>query len=257
MSLFTRLPISVADPSLPVIDSADIDALGVSYELDSYDHWVFNTGDVAGLVGLNKQRVLTPQAAVAAYASNYLSLSSLAGNALLSDLDDVALGKYTLCTIVREPAPQATGIKPIYGTVTAAPVANNLTFLSGSNAGSTPARKVFASYSGLTNSLDTNAALAADAWYFVATSVDFKDDTSHTMRTLVGGATPLEAAGNSAHFPSGRKWALGNGWYSAAIGGAFNFAEFILYNRALSTAELQAVYGRSKARMAGQGIAVV
>ncbi len=253
MSLFTRLPISVNDPSLPIIPSGDIDTLGVSYELDSYDHWVFNTGDVGGLVGLNKQRALTPQASVAAYAATYLSLSTTMGNALLSDLDEVALGKYTLCTIVREPSPQPTGIKPLFGTVVASPAANNLTFLSGSGA----ARKVFASYSGFTSSLDTTAAIAGDVWYFVASSLDFKADSSHTMKTLVGGTAPLEAAGIGAHLASGRKWALGNGWYATGAAGTYQYAEFILYDRALTTDELQAVYARSKARMALQGITVV
>ena len=252
MSLFTRLPIAINDLSLPVIASADIEILGMDYELDSYDHWAFNTGDAGALVGLNKQRVLTPQASVAAYGLNYLSLSTVSGNALLSDLDEAALGKYTLCTIVREPSPQPTDIKPLFGTVVASPLANNLTFLSGSGA----ARKVFTSYSGFTSSLDTMAAMAGDAWYFVATAVDFKGDSSHTMKTLVGGTTPLEVAGIGAHFASGRKWALGNGWYSSAVAGNLHFAEFILYDRALSAADLQAVYQRSKARMALQGLVV-
>lgn len=255
MSLFTRLPIAVNDLSLPVIASADIEILGVNYELDSYEHWAFNTGDAGALIGLNKQRALTVQAAVAAYASNYLSLSSVMGNALLSDLDDLASAKVTMCAIVREPSPQATGIKPLFGTVVASPAANNLTFLSGAGA----ARKTYASYSGFAASLDTTAVAAADAWYFVGTSLDFvaSPGTGHTMKTLVGGTPVLEAAGNASHLASGRKWALGNGWYSSASAGNLHFAEFILYDRALSAAELQAVYQRSKARMALQGHVVV
>lgn len=249
MHLFTRLPISVSGP-LPVIPDADITYL-TGYEPDSYDHWVFDSGSANSLVGLNRQRPLTAQAPGAiVYSDRYLTLSSAVGNGLMSGLEDVAQAKYTMCAVVREPAPQGTGVKTIFGTYAAA---NNQTVLSVAS----PNRKAYVNYSGLPQAA-MEPVVAAGTWYFVATSLDFGPGTSsaHSLKSMVGGSSPVSLAGTGAHTPSGLKLTLGNGWYGAGAAGTLQFAEFILYDRALSAAELQAVYVRSKGRMAASGITV-
>jgi hypothetical protein len=252
MNLFTRLPISLASSLYPVIPEADIDYF-TDYEPGAYAHWVFNKGGAAGLTDLKAGKVLVPQSDAPTYSANYLSMNGAVGKGLLTDLLEPAATKRTMFAVVREPNPAVTQVKVPFGTMDSSAGTGGLPFLSGSGA----ARKLFTTYKAVTNSSDTLQLTPASSWLCLAVTLDFSGGTKQ-VRTLVGGGAGHEATSAVAFAASVRALALGNGFYATGHASPLDFAEFIVFEgRAMSLADMQAVYLRRKAKLAAGGIAVV
>ena len=255
MSILTRLPITVPS-ALPVIPQADIESF-VSWEIDSYDHWIFDKGNSTGLTGLSQSKVLALQGSAPAYSSTHISLPGTSGNALLTDLTEVASQVDTIFMVLRLPA-TFTGFHFPFGTLnTGSPLLGGASFLA--SPGSSYPRGTFLTYRGTSLSSTTGPDIpAANQWYFLCVSRDFASATK-SFRILLGGQTLQTAAVTGTYTPAaGRLIALGNGYY--ATGGAtalFDIAEFGIFNRALSDAELGNLYSRRKLAAAARGITVV
>lgn len=256
MSIVTRLPITVSS-SLPVIPQTDIESF-VSWEIDSYDHWIFDKGNSAGLTGLAQSKVLSLQGSAPAYSSNYLSLPGTSGNALLTDLTEVANQADTIFIVLRSPA-TFSGFHFPFGTLSTG---------TGNAFGGSPylnsttnayPRAVYANYRG-TNVPGTAITTldAAAQWYFLCASRDFNSATK-TFRLLVGGKGLFSYTVTGTYTPAaGRFIALGNGYYTTGTATALlNIAEFGVFNRVLSDAELNNLYSRRKNAAAARGITVV
>jgi len=249
MPLFVMLPISVADPSLPVVPLADIDYMS-DYDPTSYDHWIFRTGDAQSLTGLNKAKTLALQGDAPGYGANYITLPSAAGDALLTDMQDNANATDTLCVVARFSAPANTGINVFAGNLNS--TQGGAVFASGAE----PGRAAYITERGAYSSTPLGATMTHDTWYFLAAARDFS--SAQVLRGLVGGAAGVESnASAGAYAPADGPIGLGNVQFASNANNTIDVAEFIVYDRALSLPDLAAVYAASKQRMAAIGIPVV
>nr|WP_319948430.1 hypothetical protein [uncultured Shimia sp.] len=209
-------------------------------------HWVFDQHGASGLIGRVASHPLTLQGAAPVYQQNYLTLPGLQGDALLSDTEDTSDIKDTLCLVFRKAA--VAGISILGGTIDA--VSGGAPFLS--------ATQMFQTYRGALPSEPTGTVIEANQWYFLAVARDFSGPTKH-LRLLLGGQPVVEVSGtgNYVPAPSGRKIAIGNGYYDSAANSPTDYAEAILFkDHAMSAMELGALHAFSKARMANKGINV-
>ena len=252
MNLFTILPIVAPAGSFPTISPSDIEYF-VDYEVDSYDHWIFNKGGVANLTGLKQAKVLTAQA-TPTYSSNYLTISTLSSNALLTDLPNESSTQVdTVCAVVRL-ATVGAGIQVLLGSL--GPTTDTPPLNGGGLFVDTGAS--YTTYRGVTSSASAGNSLSAGAWYFVAVSRTFSGSTKY-VRTLIGGGSVVEQSSAGPYQPAlaGRKIACGNAYYNSVITNTMDFAEFVVFQTAMTSSELLSLYTRRKSQMAVIGITVV
>ncbi len=255
MNLFTRLPITLTDTTYPVVSEAEIDYF-TDYEPASYEHWIFNKGNSANLIGVNNSKVLTPQAEAPVYGTNYLeNLIYPAGKALLTDYADTVNAKDTVCMVVND-SDTSAGIHQLWGNRVSESVGGSPLF-----SGVSPLRKLWLGYSGVHGGgIATGLSIpSTSSWYFVAVSRNFAL-TTKTLIGFIGGQTAYSYSGSGTYAPgTAQVVSLGSPNYTtASIAKSFNkVAEFIIFDKALTAAEIQAVYLRRKAKLASIGIAVV
>ena len=240
MSLFTLLPITVTG-SLPVIPVSDINFANY-FEQESYDHWIFDKG-ASGLKGLVNETTLTAQSTGPTYSSNYLTIPAASGKSMLSQKADSR--EQTICVVYRHPV-GATGTLVLAGSRDVTPTMGSVLFSTSNSV-----------YSNQTPTFQTGPIAEPDpsTWMFAALSESaLAGSTTHNL--YVGGAAPITKTGGSLKTVSTNKVALGNIATAGASASNIDFAEFILFNRALSADELAALYVRSKGRMAARGVTV-
>lgn len=246
MSIFLRLAISEPGLDLPVVAAGDIEYFD-DVEPLAYDHWVLGGGSDS-LVGRLAGRSLSLQAGAPTYLSNYLKMNTQNGSALLTDLADSASAVDTICAVVRV---YGSGICIPFGSIG---LGGGGPFLAG-----TSPRKVYSTYTGVTDSFDTGLTMANGNWYFLAASRDFSAATKK-QKHFVGGVTGVETETVATYSPAtaDRRIALGNAYYgSASYPLDFDVAEFVVFRQALTLAELGGVYTRAKARQALRALTVV
>lgn len=254
-NLFTILPFSAGNQSLPLIPSTDYKRLS-DLEISAYDHWIFDKGGASNLSGSVNGKLLTAQSSSPSYSSNYLSILSDQGKGLLTDLGEVATQTDTICVVFRYAS--STGIIVPFGSLSTTPEAS---LGGGSPYLANAARDVLLQYRGTSaSSTDTGKDLPSGSWHFLAVSRNLAAGGS--IRTLVGGqvANEVTLTAQSAYIPAGngsRKIALGSAYYNAVAGVNLDFAEAVIFNRQLSATEMAGVYDRAKARMSARGITVV
>lgn len=252
MTLFTRLPISVPGASLGRVARGDIEFF-TDYEPDADEHWMFQGGTSAVLTGKVAGGVLTPQNAAPTYASDSLSTPTVAGNALLSPYGEIAAQVDTIFTVFKTVA-TASGLEVLFGTL---PPATDATGGSPFLSGASPARKLFLTYRGVVSSGDSSLTVAKDAWHFLSLARDFSGTTKTIRGNLDGHAFSFTAPSAYVPAPSPRKIALGNAYYgSSTVVVQTSYAEFGIFDQALSADDLQALYTRRKAKMADRSIVV-
>ena len=241
MQLFTMLPISVSDPSLPVVPAADIDRL-VEYEQAAYAHWIFDRG-AESLVDLKSEKPLTPQSTTHSFTANSVVVKSAFGEALESDFDDRAT--MTWAAVWKRAANQSS-----------------TTVVLGSNAGniageriqlpSTPSDGLEFRVAGFpTVKPDYLAGDDIGDFVFIA---GYSDETSRGF--LFGGDTAWRESSGGLKAVSAATLALGNIYQGGLADIGLEFAEFIVFDAALSGSEILEVYFRSQARMSERGITI-
>lgn len=229
-SPFLRLPYAVPSSIGSAIDPSKVTpVLSTNYELDAAGHWLLG-GSSASLTDIKSGALLTFAGGATApvYSSNFVTLSGNAGGLKSPTADRL---DRTVCVVFKYSA-------------------SGSFLIGGSWSGSTGA----VIYQGAASILVapspvalTNPA-AAGNWVFAA----FSTATNLTRRAKIGGGTVLN--GSAAHTLHGNV-AIGD-QSSGGLVGAADYAEFIVFNRAMTEAEMDAIYARSKVRMAARGLAV-
>lgn len=253
-NIFTIMPFSVNNSSLPVIPSSDYQRLS-DLEIGAYEHWLFDKGNQSDLTGGVNGRLLTVQSTAPTYSGNYLSIQSDEGKSLLTDMGEVAGQTDTVCIVFRYST--SAGVVIPFGSLSKT--------VDASLGGGAPyignaSRDLLLQYRPTNiNSIDTLKDVPAASWQFLAVSRNMA--TGGIVRTLVGGQAihEITVSAVSSYIPaaSGRKIALGSAYYNAAAGVTLDFAEAVVFDRQLSATELAGVYTRAKERMAARGITVV
>lgn len=234
--MFSIYPPSGNPKSLGIVQYSEIDFL-LKPEAGAYEHWILDR-KAASLTGLLNGRMLTAQGAAPVYANGYLSLLTAQGNALLTPKADNR--EQTMCVVARQLAGGA--VKTLAGT--------RVSGVSGSS--------IFSTSNNLFGNQQPSfqigpIAETTGAWQFTALSETAQPGTT-TNVLYRGGVVPVTLSGGSLKIASSSMVALGNGYAAGAAGLSQQFAEFILFDRALSIAELKAVYERTRQRMAMRGI---
>lgn len=247
--IFTMLPISVNNSSLPVIPTADIERL-YPYEVAAYGHWYLG-GSAASLTDRVNGRALTLQSDGVTYPNAaYLSMNGAQGKDILTDVEETATIADTIAMVVRR---TSGSLAMVFGTLSAStdtPVNGFSPFFSSGDS-------VWTRANGMNTGINTGLIAPSSQWLFIATSRDFAA-ASRPNKLLVGGSAIYERtdSGDFEPAPSPRKIAIGSAYYNVGAN-TMDVAEFIYFNRAMTAAELANVYARSKARMASVGITVV
>lgn len=252
--LFTRLPFVVIDADLPVIPASDIKTF-VDYEVDSapYDHWILR-GSSASLAGKSAGRMLTPQSNDPTYLSTHVVIDGHTGQGLLTDLTDSAA--QSMAVIIKRPSIPLSKLQLIFGAIEAG--TGSAGYFEGIGAGSVMTCNL-RGWSGLVTKPSLRLPGAVEDWIFLAFSESSVSGSS-TGTVFAGGS----ADGNSATLTqplnklvTSRKLGLGSAFLAGGLGLNLEVAEFMLWDRALSVADLESVYGRAKERMAGRGQTLV
>ncbi|WP_341213291.1 sialate O-acetylesterase [uncultured Limimaricola sp.] len=209
-------------------------------EADARGHWFFGADNATDADMLTGQ-VLTANGAAPQRGSSFLTISGQ-GNGLLSSVSDNAA--ITMVFVVRKPG----NVNAILGG----------TLNRGASPTPSGASPYFASASLSVNnhggagnvSLDSNAP--ANAWLFIAVSLD----ATGTRVYFEGGAVNRVNTGTTSRGPvSPRAVALGDVHFdSTAFTGAVDFAEMVVWHSAKTLSEIEAIYERSKTRLAARGI---
>ena len=253
--LFTRLPFVVIDADLPVIPASDIKTF-VDYEVNSapYDHWMLR-GSSASLAGKLAGRMLTPQSDAPTYLSAHVVIDGHTGKGLLTDLTDSAA--QSMAIIIKRPADiPLSKLQLIFGAIDAG--TGSTGYFEGIGAGSVMTCNL-RGWSGSVKKPSLRLPGVAGDWMFLAVS-ESSGLGSSTGTVFAGGS----ADGNSATLTqplnkslTSRKLGLGSAYLAGGLGLNLEVAEFILWDRALSVADLEDVYGRAKERMTGRGLTLV
>lgn len=252
MNLFFQLPISVADPSLPVIPAADIELLSPA-ESDAVDHWLLGVGDTS-LVGIKSGRVLTPQGTSHTYNDSSVVVPAW-GGALVSDIaDDV---NATICAVIKRPTQSlSTHGVIVFGSF------SQVSWQNGSGLSIPNGASLLTVQYGAApvQASVLWGAIAQGDYVFVAMSEQLAADSDPKQTLLyIGGGNKSTTPSSTARTASiARKVAFGNAAFDNASYKAvgLEIAEAIVFANPLTVAELDAVYARSKIRMAGRGITI-
>lgn len=249
MSAFFRLPI-VAQASLGTVPEQFVNLFEI-YELDAYEHWIFDRGSSQNLIGKVNNRMLTAQSTEPTYSASFLTLPRENGKALITDRADSATGIETMFAVVRASAALGSNQMQIMGSLGAS-TGFGIFFHS---TAFPKVLRITARDTVFANTLAGEAS-AADQWVFVAMSRDFSGATK-TIKSLRGGGVLYNLSSTATYTPSANNLALGNAYTTALTGGGMDVAEFGIFSQALNDAQLQSLYARRKRELARIGISVL
>lgn len=235
---------------VPYADIAALNASGVpEFENDAYGHWIFDTGDTAGLTDHVNGRVLTLETTGAyAWGANYWSGVGT-GNCLVSDLLD--RDDWTASLVMKYPSAGVVAAQTYAGGG-----GGGAGLFVGAGSGG-EAISVVDGPSVPILSLDTVTTPTVGSWVTASMSLDYTTGRARHLR--LGDSTISKLDDSADKTLSGRLLAFGNRY---AVGAPYStstitIAEIVIRNRALSVVEQAAERARAKVRMARRGIAVV
>ena len=241
MSLFTMLPISVSDPSLPSVPLSDIDRL-VEYERSSYDHWIFDRG-ADSFVGLKSAHGLTPQSTTHSFTANSLVVRSAFGEAIESDFTDRE--NMTWTAVWKRAANQPVSVV-VLGSNTGDAAGERIQLMP------SPNEKLEFRVAGFpTVSPDYPGGAGVGDYIFLS---GYCDEDSRGLFFGRDGFWRESTGGPKV--VSTDTLSLGNINLEGHADIGLEFAEFIIFDKALTATEILEVYGRSQTRMAERGITI-
>ncbi|MGT2433523.1 hypothetical protein ACU4HD_40805 [Cupriavidus basilensis] len=251
-NLFIQLPFSVADASLPTIAPADIQLLS-NPETDSLEHWLLGASD-ASLTGIKSGQLLTKQGSAQTYNAASIVLPGW-GGALVSSIPDDLTS--TVCAVIKRPVQSVStdGVVAFgaFGSISSQKGSGltipNSTSMSTVQYDATPSASVV-----------PWGSVAQGSYVFVAMAeqLDAASSPKQTLLYIGGGNKTTTASTTSRAASVARNLAFGNAAFDNASYKTvpLELCEAIVFNRPLTTAELDAVYFRSRVRMAGRGITI-
>ncbi|MCP4589014.1 hypothetical protein [Pseudoalteromonas sp.] len=248
MNIFTVLDVTSNNPDMPVISAADVEYI-FPYEKDAYGHWAF--GNIQPLVSKVSDKGLTEQSVSPVYSENYLTLSG-DGKSLLSDFADSNIN-CTIATVFK--VDSYSDVPVIFGSLGPTSSGGGGIYMFTNTEDQTGS--LFANYRG-TNLGNTPIAtgLSANTWYFLALSREVIDETGKIgLKVKVNEiASVSRNQTNAGLYQPNESIACGQAFYGTSQGAITDFAEFIIFDKALTIDELNSLYFRSKSRMAKLGI---
>jgi hypothetical protein len=242
--IFTMLPFSVPNPTLPKISEFDIERFDY-YEKGAFDHWLLGAS-AQSLVGRLNGTALTPQSTVS-YGAAFAQIGQATGTGLLSTLDDAAVTNDTVCMVARLSAGVGSNTAMLLGNI--GPTEGYALFVGATG---------FLANSRLTPTLAATTVTAGTltTYRFIAMSRT-QEVNSGEFRVFISGVGSFTVTRAGTYSPSAAKIGLGNVASTApAAAVTTNIAEAIIYSRALTLSEISDVYARSVDRMAIRGITV-
>jgi hypothetical protein len=239
------LPIVTNNPSLPTYNWQDIPNLP-EFESDAGDHWIFDKGDADNLIGGLAGTRLSPAGSDPTYSASSLVTADGGMNGLASVFTDAATCTFAIVAKRLAIPGGATG-RPIASSTTQTAADGGAEILDlGYN-------MAMRTREGAAVNMSGSSLIVENDWFFAALSCD---GDANVQIYYVGGLAQQGATVTKT--VSTQKIALGN----AAINSAgylygTEAAEFIVWpDRALSAAELAAVYSRSKIRLSRRDIEI-
>ncbi|WP_406737092.1 sialate O-acetylesterase [Thioclava sp. GXIMD4215] len=218
-------------------------------EADAVAHYLFGEDNVADtdLRGANALSE-TP----GARAQGYISTRTGDGGGLKTPLAETA--QMTLCAVIRNPSSDPSTV--YFGTL-----GSNTSLGEGFNgAGLFDNGAASALYLNQKNDaggntlmpLATPTPFVENGWNFVAMVLDAASMSAYLHD---GTAAQFATQAIARATPTGKAIAIGSRYYTG-ISDAVDVAEFLVYDRALSETELEALAARSTARLAARGITI-
>jgi|GEM_PF-4421017 len=230
---------------LPVVQTEDLIYIE-KYEEDAFGHWAFGV-NADSLKDKVNNRMLTVQAGstvLPVYTENTINVSAAKGNALQSTLLDNTA--FTMAAVVK---PDTTALTIIMGTLGGNDILSGLGLFVGSDG------KIYLTARGGVSSVFMNFTIDNTKPAFL--SLSFNPAAQQYAFVALQNDVMYEKTGISALTPSNLPLGFGNVQYTTST--AFNsikqkFYEGILYNKALTAAELKNVAMRAKVRQEHHGV---
>lgn len=257
--LFTKVPITVSDDTLPVLNDANVTALA-QYEYEALGHWVFNKGGAANLIDVTRYSPMAPMGGASlppVHGGNYMLYAAALGEALETEFTNADVPNGTMALVFKSTWPGAVypqNDSPDYPLI----CGNMGTGVGGSL------------YILVNNTIIKHTVLNKTAaelttaptignWYFLAGS--WKSGTGGGVNCYLGiaaGSEYVYQASNGSRTNDSQPICLGNPLQTGAAydSGEYTLGEFMLFDTFMLEPDLEALYIRSKARMLAQGITI-
>ena len=231
---------------LPVIQTEDLIYIE-KYETDAHGHWVFG-GDSSSLIDKVNSSLLAVQAGATiqpAHFDNYLALSNIPGNALVSSIVDSAVSQFTMSGLFM---PNSTNLSTIMG---------NLAGASGETATGfgifTSAGKLYATIRTQVSSWDVGLALDPVKPVFASLSIN-KTTGIVNFVAQQAGIFYEKTTTNLNYLNAGVPFSFGNNRFPSSFTNTNKMYEGIIHDKALSIDEMKMVANRMKIRQEQRGI---
>lgn len=246
---------------LPIIPASDLEFNYNTNESDAWDFFVLDGSD-ASLTGKNRGSILSKQGTIVADSGFFsIPIGAAAKNALVSSFPD-AHQQTQICVVKIPDTLMTAGMVPLLmGRLagTSASGSGSAAYLRQVSSVWSIARVFFPRSSGaLTTEQDISSLLGK--WVMIALS-ESSDNASRTSRLFVSnGATPysVERVESLGKVLATGGVGIGNLAYDTTGSNLnYGYAEYGIWDRALTDAEIMSVYSRAKERMAARGLVLV
>lgn len=240
---FIMLPFTVPASTGGTIDPALVTQMfPSSAEPLAVAHWLLGRDNLSR-IDLFSDQPLSVVGAAPTNNAGYISIPA-GSNGLLSDYDETAT--QTICSVTKKIS--SPSVHSIMGTWPASGDAFGSLVYALSGDYSLVTKNIGGSAAGVAQTITVPGS--AGDWIFIAMA-----HTTTGRTGFVGGGTSYTATGTRP-LVAGNPIGLGKQG-SVTVPSGLDAAEFIVFDTALTAAEMAAVYLRSKARLAARGITVV
>jgi hypothetical protein len=248
MPAVTVVDVTVTDTTLPKVPASLMPDYP-DYEASATEHWLFDKGSSAGLIGTKAGLVLTPTGLAPTYPGAYLTLPGGGLSGLITPFNDNLVG--TEAFVFRYQTFNSVNLIILGSELGSAGAGGEFLFVSNLGRLSTYPR----GYSGAIN--PGSGSAPADTWLWGAVVRTATDRTIY-----VSSATGMRSAtgtGTKTLANPMRAMAMGNAYRDTAGSkeNSLSLAEAIFFPDAKDAAAISAIYTRSKERMADRGITLV
>ncbi|MER5171573.1 sialate O-acetylesterase [Thioclava kandeliae] len=242
---FRVTPVTAFGDGVSVTATGTPVAGAVNAEVESVGHWLLGS-DNTSRVGLSGGELYQYSATEWADSAGYMTSPTTGASGLLTHLDDPK--DVTLAAVIRIPADDLQSC--ILGTLRD----------TSDEGGTLICNDTTNGYLGLirapyVSNYYVQQAYTAGEWFFIALSSNYDASTVEGFKSSAGGSATRSVAGRRIASPY-KKIAVGNVFFNASTGGAIDMAELMVFDRAMTSAEMAEVYARSQSRLAARGITV-
>lgn len=244
----------ISKRNLPVLKTIEDVIYVERFEADAYGHWLFL--DNTPLVDRVNNRTMSqlPGAASPPVLSlEGVKLVNQVGNGLISDLADDATTNVTQISICKV---NASTLCVVQGNLvgTGNTTASGTGVYTSANKALANMKPIVSNNTGALNGTTINQTLALNEFCLIAHCVN-KTAKTLTLYVLNNDVeNSVTASFTATYEANAHKVGLGNNYYNSGSLAELTIVESIIYNKALTLAEIKAVASRSKIRLANRGI---